>query len=426
MVAFETALLVGSLLLLLLAGFPIAIALTVAGAVYLLMHVDAWSATASILFAGLDKTAILAIPFFIVAAEVLNKGGAIGALVRFVDAFIGHWPGGLPLVAIVAIMIFSAICGSSIATAAAVGTALLPEMTARGYPRQFSVGLICAAGGLGILIPPSIPMIVYGLVTGVSVGELFKAGIVPGLLLGAMMAAYVVVATGRGEWPRRPRSSAAERRQTLRAALPVLALPFVILGSIYGGIFTPTESAAVAVIYAIAVTLPTFRRKGTRALFDAVVDSAATSAAILFVVAGAAVFGYALTDSGAPRAVASWILELKLSPIEFLLIVNVILLLLGMVLEVISVMLITLPILMPIIVKLGIDPIHFAIIMIVNMEIAVITPPIGLNLFAVSAISKIDIWTVFRAVVPFLFIILAALLLLTYVPAIVLAPLRWY
>lgn len=425
MAAYESLPLLGLLLVLLLAGLPIAIALIVAGSTYLLLHIDAWSAVASILFAGLDKTAILAIPFFILAAELLNRGGAIGALVRVVDAYIGHWPGGLPLVAIVSTMIFSAICGSSIATAAAIGTALLPELMQRGYPKHLSIGLISSAGGLGILIPPSIPFIVYGLVTGESVGELFKAGIVPGIMLGGMMAAYVVYATSSGDWPRRPPSTAAERREALRAALPVLALPIVILGSIYGGIFTPTESAAVAAIYAILVTFRAFHRRGIRDFIDAVVESCATSAAILFVIAGAAVFGYALTDSGAPRAIASWIIDLKLSAVEFLLLVNVILILLGMVLEVISVMLITLPIIMPIVRDLGINPIHFAVVMVVNMEIAVITPPVGLNLFAISAISKLDVWTVFRSVIPFLFIILAALALLTYVPAISLWPLKY-
>jgi len=419
MAASDSFWILGLFGVLLVVGIPIAIALLVAGVVYLLGHVSSpLSAVASIAFASLDKTAILSVPFFILAAELLNRGGAIRGLVRFVDACIGHWRGGLPLVALVTIVIFSSICGSSVATAAAVGVALLPELDQRGYPKRLGMGLITASGGLGILIPPSIPFIVFGLVTGTSIADLFAAGVVPGLLLAAVIATYIVLTSSSSDVPRKPKASAAERRATLKHAIPVLVLPIVILGSIYGGVFTPSESAAVAVIYALVVTFRSFRQQGMSEFIEALKSSCATSATILFVIMGASVFAYALTDSGAPRHIAEWIFDLELTPIQFLILVNVLLIVLGTVLEVISVMLITLPILMPIVLKLGIDPVHFAVIMVVNMEIAVITPPVGLNLFAISAISKTPIGTVFRSVLPYLALLFGALIAVTYLPQI--------
>ncbi|MGE0744022.1 MAG: TRAP transporter large permease [Rhodospirillales bacterium] len=404
----------GSLFVLLVVGTPIGLAMAAAGALYLLGTLSSWAPVASIMFSALDKAPVLAIPFFILAAEILSRGGAIGRLVAVIDAFIGHLPGGLAIVAIMATVIFSAMCGSSIATAAAIGVATLPELIRRGYQPRFSYGLIAMSGGLGILIPPSIPLIIYGLVTGESIGKLFEAGFVPGLVFALLLGAYVVARTWNMRETRRPRTTAAERRSALVGAIDILMLPVIILGSLYGGLFTPTEASAVAVVYAIAITWRRFSGLGD---FMAVLANASvTSAAILFVLAGAAVFSYALTASGIPQLVVDWIRALDLSAIEFLLVVNVVLLVLGMFLEVISAMLITIPIFFPIIQHLGIDPIHFAIIMIVNMEIAAVTPPIGLNLFTLSAIARVPVGEVFRGTAPFIAIALVMLALVTYVP----------
>ncbi|MGE3932988.1 MAG: TRAP transporter large permease [Rhodospirillaceae bacterium] len=404
----------GSLFVLLVVGTPIGLAMAAAGALYLLGTLASWAPVASIMFSALDKAPVLAIPFFILAAEILSRGGAIGRLVAVIDAFIGHLPGGLAIVAIMATVIFSAMCGSSIATAAAIGVATLPELIRRGYQPRFSYGLIAMSGGLGILIPPSIPLIIYGLVTGESIGKLFEAGFVPGLVFALLLGAYVVARTWNMRETRRPRTTAAERRSALVGAIDILMLPVIILGSLYGGLFTPTEASAVAVVYAIAITWRRFSGLGD---FMAVLANASvTSAAILFVLAGAAVFSYALTASGIPQLVVDWIRALDLSAIEFLLVVNVVLLVLGMFLEVISAMLITIPIFFPIIQHLGIDPIHFAIIMIVNMEIAAVTPPIGLNLFTLSAIARVPVGEVFRGTAPFIGIALVMLALVTYVP----------
>lgn len=419
-----TLLLAGMLAILSIIGVPIGLSLAAAGASYIYITTTSLPVSAGIMFSALDKTPVLAIPFFIIAAEILSRGGAIKRLVESIDAQIGHLPGGLGVVAVVSTIIFSAMCGSSIATAAAIGVVVLPELIQRGYPQRFSLGLIAMSGGLGILIPPSIPLIIYGLVSNESIGKLFEAGIVPGLIFGALLCVYVIVRTWR--WPEtlRPKASARERVQSLIAATDVLALPVIILGSIYGGIFTPTEASAVAVVYALVITAPEYRRQGFRRFVEVIARGCVTSAAILLVLSGAAVFGYAMTDSGIPQTLVNWIAEHKLTAAVFLIFVNILLLFLGMFLEVISALLITLPIFLPLIKLLGIDPIHFAIIMIINMEIAAVTPPIGLNLFTLSAIGQVSVSEVFRGAAPFLVLALFMLGLITFVPALSLVLIR--
>ena len=272
------------------------------------------------------------------------------------------------------------------------------------------------SGGLGILIPPSIPLIIYGLVSNESIGKLFQAGIIPGLLFGLLLCVYVIWRTR--SWPEtlRDRTSTREQAKALFSAADILLLPIIILGSIYGGILTPTEASAVAVVYALLITAPEYKRQGFNKFLQVVARGCVTSAAILLVLAGAAVFGYAMTDSGIPQTIVKWITEHKLSVIVFLISVNILLLFLGMFLEVISALLITLPIFLPLINMLGIDPIHFAIIMIINMEIAAVTPPIGLNLFTLSAIGKVSVSEVFRGAAPFLVLAFLMLGLITFIP----------
>jgi len=413
-----TLLLAGTFAILAIVGVPIALSLAASGGIYVLITTGALAVPGSIMFSALNKTPVLAIPFFIIAAEILSRGGAIRRLVNCVDALIGHLPGGLGIVAVVSTILFSAMCGSSIATAAAIGVVVLPELIERGYPQRFSLGLIAMSGGLGILIPPSIPLIIYGLVSNESIGKLFEAGIVPGLMFGGLLCLYVVIRTRN--WPQtfREKADARERVAAVTGAVDVLLLPVIILGSIYGGIFTPTEASAVAVVYALLITAREYRRQGFRVFAGVVARGCVTSAAILIVLAGAAVFGYAMTDSGIPQVLVAWISERQLAAAGFLLLVNLLLIFLGMFLEVISAMLITLPIFLPLIKILGIDPIHFAIVMIINMEIAAVTPPIGLNLFTLSAIGNVSVAEVFRGAAPFLVIALFVLALITYVPAI--------
>ena len=404
------------LIVLLVLGVPISLAMAAAGMGYMLLTVDAWAPAASVLFSALDKTPVLAIPFFILAAEILSRGGAIQRLVGTIDCLIGHLPGGLGVVAVISTILFSAMCGSSIATTAAIGVVVLPELIRRGYSQRFALGLVAVSGGLGILIPPSIPLIIYGLVTEVSIGSLFEAGIVPGLIFGAALCGFVVIRTWGQDEIRRERASAAERREKVIGSIDILMLPVIILGSIYGGIFTPTEASAVAVVYATAITWRQVRDHGIATFVQVVGRSCVTSSVILVVLSGAAVFSYSLTDSGIPRLLVDWVKAQEFSPLVFLIIVNLMLIFLGMFLEVISAMLITIPILFPIVLFLDISPIHFAIIIIINMEIAAVTPPIGLNLFTLSAIGRVPIIEVFMGVIPFLGIAVGMLALITYVP----------
>ncbi|MFW5680442.1 MAG: TRAP transporter large permease [Pseudomonadota bacterium] len=399
-------------------GVPIALAMAAGGLALLFVRGDLLLIGPATMFAGLDKTPIMAIPFFILAAEILSRGGQVAKLVAAIDGLVGHVRGGLAIVAVIATMIFSAVSGSSIATAAAIGLTIIPQMIERGYPQRFAVGLIAAAGGLGILIPPSIPMIIYGTVTGASVGQLFQAGMVPGLLLGGSLCAVAVFYARRAGIGGRAPTTWAERRRLINNAKAILLFPVVILGSIYGGIFTPSESSALAVVYALAITLPTYLRMGVGHLFRVLGEASATTAAILMILAGAALFGYAVTLSGITQAVVQWVGGLGLTTFQFLLLINLVFLFLGMFLEVISIILIAMPILLPLLALFEIDPVHFCIIVVMNMEIAVITPPIGLNLFAIATISKRPVNEVFLGVVPFYWVILLNLLLVTYFPAV--------
>ncbi len=415
-VGTATLLLVGMLAILSILGVPIGLALAAAGSLYIYISVSALPVAAGIMFSALDKTPVLAIPFFILAAEILSRGGAIKRLVTSVDTLIGHLPGGLAVVAVISTIIFSAMCGSSIATVAAIGVVVLPELIERGYPRRFSLGLVAMSGGLGILIPPSIPLIIYGLVSNQSIGKLFQAGILPGLTFGLLLCLYVIIRTWNLPETLRSKATLKERYNAVLGAVDVLLLPIIVLGSIYGGVFTPTEASAVAMVYALVITAPHYHKQGIKNFVHVVARGCVTSAAILLVLAGAAVFGYAMTDSGIPQSLVAWISANELSVLGFLICVNILLICLGMFLEVISALLITLPIFLPLINILGINPIHFAIIMIINMEIAAVTPPIGLNLFTLSAIGRVSVSEVFRGTLPFLVLAIGMLIFVTFVP----------
>ncbi|WP_108661085.1 TRAP transporter large permease [Acuticoccus kandeliae] len=406
-------------------GVPIALAMSAGALVYLYLSGNLLLIGPATWFAGLDKAPIMAIPFFILSAEILSRGGAVARLVTAIDSLIGHVRGGLAVVAVIATMIFSAVSGSSIATAAAVGIVLIPQMLARGYPERFVLGLIASAGGLGILIPPSVPLIIYGTVTGESVGKLFQAGILPGIMIAILLCIFSIIQAHRLGLESREPDSWATRRKALWDARAIFSFPVVILGSIYGGIFTPSESSALAVMYALAITARTYMRMGLSQLLAVMISACATTAAILMILSAAALFGYAVTLSGIPQLVVDWIASLGLDRTTFLLLINAVFIVLGMFLEIISIILITLPIIFPLLAVFGVDPIHFAIIMIVNMELAVITPPIGLNLFAIAAIARRQVKDLFVGVVPFYLVIFIGLIIVTYVSDVSLLLVRW-
>lgn len=398
-----------------LLGMPVAFALLLSGFGYMFMAGEYPSSVTGFLFATLNSSSLLSIPFFILAAEILNQSGATRRLIDVIDAWIGHNRGGLPVVAVIAVAFFSAICGSSAATAAAIGSVMIPEMLARGYNRNFTIGLIASAGGLGILIPPSIPLIVYGMVTEISIARLFQAATLPGLVLAAILCLVAYgIGSRSGVEPSR-RRTLAERLTVTRRAGGVLLMPFIILGGIYSGIFTATESAAIACIYALGLAVLAFGVK-LREIPAMLTTSAATAAMILLIIATANLFSYALTAERVPHLMFQWLMDLHLQKWQLLLGLMLFFVIAGMFLEVISIVLVTMPILLPVLVATGIDPVHFAVLLIVNMELAVITPPIGLNLFVISAISGMPVTQVFRGTLPFALVIALFLLALMYMP----------
>lgn len=395
-------------------GMPIAFALGACGMIYLWMQDAAPAALASQLFGSLNSSGLLAIPFFILAAEIMSRTGATMRLINLIDTLMRHTRGGMPVIAVIATAMFSSICGSSVATAAAIGVVLIPEMLKRGYDRNMTVGLIASAGGLGILLPPSVPLVVYGMVTESSIAKLFAAGAIVGLSLTAVLLVVAYMYGRTSNVPPRPRATRQEKLQALKAALGVLLSPVIVLGGIYTGIFTPMEAAAVSCVYAIVLALS--YGQSLASLLPVLTSAATMSSVIMLILAGAQLFGYAMTNERVPHLMFEVVSSLDLSKTTFLLGVMALFLVIGMFLEVISVILITMPILLPMIAGFEINPIFFGMLLILNMEIAVITPPIGLNLFTISAISGTPVMSVFRGCVPFVIMLLAALLVMMFVP----------
>ncbi|WP_320178919.1 TRAP transporter large permease subunit [Roseovarius pacificus] len=392
----------------LVAGAPVAFSLIAAGAIYLVWSGAPLSTLSSHLFASLDSAAIMTIPFFVLAAEILARSGATRDMVALVARTAGGNRGNLPIVAVLSCAFFGAICGSSTATAAAIGVVLIPEMVKQGYDKRFCVGLVATAGGLGMLIPPSIPLIVYGVVTDTSIGDLFAAAIVPGLLLTTLLclAAYVV---GRRVPVQDDISEPSFDGASPRRGLFLVVMPVLVLGGIYTGLFTPTEAASVSVLYALLLAFVVYRMPIEQ--FAQILGSAAaTTSIILLIMAGAALVGYAVTAERAPHAVFMWIKEANVDRATLMLILAGCFLIAGMLLEVLSIILIAMPILIPVLVGADIDLVAFGVLLIVNMELAVITPPIGLNLFVISSISKMRVQEVFAGTLPFALTLMVALL----------------
>jgi C4-dicarboxylate transporter DctM subunit len=370
------------------------------------------------MFNSLNSFILVAVPFFILSGEIMARGNVTAPIVNALDHMIGHKRGGLSVVAVLTCMIFAAISGSSAATVVAVGTLMIPEMVKRGYNKRYVLGLLAVAGGLGILIPPSVPMILYGGMTNESVGSLFLAGMVPGILLGLSLIITAVIVFRNDQSQQRESSSWKVRFESMKEAIWGILLPVIILGGIYGGVFTPTEAAAVAVVYAFIIALVVYKGFKLKDTLNILAESAASMSTILLIVAGATLFGYVLTINQIPQHIASYVFQAQLTPIQFLLIVNLFLLVMGMFLETISILLITMPIFLPIIKSLGIDPIHFAIMFIVNMEFALVTPPVGVNLFVASGIGKTPVGEVFKGAIPFFIAMIVNLLLIIFIPQI--------
>jgi len=373
---------------------------------------------ASALFSKLDKYALMAIPMFILAGNLLSTSSSARRIVDFAKAFVGHLPGGLPIAAIFASIIFAAVSGSSPATVAAIGSLMFGAITAAGYPKTYAVGTITASGSLGILIPPSIVMIIYGVTAEVSIGKLFIAGIIPGLLIGGMLMVVTYIGARRLGFKRTKPASLKEKWQKFKEAFWALMTIVIIIGGIYGGIFTPTEAAAISAIWALFIALFIYKDFKLKDLKKVFLDSAKTSAMIMFIIANASIFAYFLTLQNIPQMLSNWVIDMNLSKIAFLVAVNILLLIAGNFMEPSSIIMIMVPLLLPIATALGIDPIHFGVIITINMELGMLTPPVGLNLFVASGITKLSIKEVFQSVLPWFLVIFVGLLLITYIPAI--------
>ena len=411
----------GLLIALMLTGMPISISLGLTVLTFLFTMTDVpLHAVALKLFTGIEKFEIMAIPFFILAGSFLTRGGVAKRMIHFASSLIGHWHGGLGLAGVLACALFASVCGSSPATVVAIGSIVLPAMEKQGFPRRFGAGVIATSGALGILMLPSIVKVIYAVSTNTSIGALFVAGVVPGLMLTVMLGLTTWYIARKNNYPRLPKASWSARLKALHECLWGLFLVVVVIGGIYAGIFTATEAAAMSAVYAFFVAVFVYKDMRLRDVPRSLLESANLSAMILYIITNAVLFSFLMTSEHIPQLMAEWMLDKGLGPITFLLMVNVLLLLAGNVMEPSSIVLIMAPILFPVAVKLGIDPIHFGIMIVVNMEIGLCHPPVGLNLYVASGITKMGITELTVAVWPWLLTMLVFLIVVTYWPTLTL------
>ena len=401
---------------LLAAGMPIFLVLGACAAVLYIVSGEPLIGVAQVIIDHLNSSTLMSLPLFVMAAAFMRQGGVAKALVDVSAAWLGGIRGSLGLVTVVACTLFAAICGSSVATALAMGTILLPAMIEKGYPRSFALGVIGASGTIGIVIPPSLALILYGIVAEQSVPRLFLAGILPGLLQAAAFFAWVWYDARRRNFPMEPKLPLNQRMAVTVRALPALAVPAMVLVGIYGGIVTVTEAAALAAFIALVVSLVFYKGFHWTETLSVISDALRSAGTIMLIVATALAFGHWMTESGVPAQLVTWTLAHHFATWEFLLAINVLLLLLGCFLEVVAALLLVIPILAPALQPLGVDPVHFSISFSHNMEIALVHPPVGLNLYVLSTISDAPIGEVIRGILPFLILLLIVLGIITYFP----------
>lgn len=407
------------LLALMLTGMPISISLglTVLTFLFTMTQVPLQSVALK-LFSGIEKFEIMAIPFFILAGNFLTHGGVARRMINFATSLVGHWHGGLALAGVLACALFAAVSGSSPATVVAIGSILIPGMIKAGFPMRFGAGVVTTSGALGILIPPSIVMVMYAIATNASIGALFMAGVVPGIILASMLGGITWYRARKFNYPRQPKASFKERFRTFRESAWGLMLIIVVMGGIYTGIFTPTEAAAMSAVYSFIVAVFIYKDMGLKDVPKVLLNSANMSAMLLYIITNAVMFSFILANENIPQELTSWMLDKGFGQIAFLLAVNVILLLAGNFMEPSSIMLIFAPIVFPVAIKLGIDPVHLGILMTVNMEVGMCHPPVGLNLYVASGLTNMGITDLTVAVWPWLLTMLIFLAMVTYIPAI--------
>lgn len=404
---------------LLFAGFPIAVILGASTLVALFFFTSTplYIITQQ-LFTALDNFVLLAIPFFILAGAIMTRGGIARKLINFVNALVGWFPGGLAMAGILACIFFAAISGSSTATVVAIGSIMIPALKEAGYGEKFRLGLITVSGSLGIVIPPSIPMILYCLVMNVSVSKMFMAGIIPGLFIGAALLVYTLIIAKKNNWRIEKKASFTEIIATAKNGFWALIFPVLILGGIYSGLFTPTEAAAFSVIYALIIEIFIYKEFKIRDITDICHEAAVLSACLLFILACAMTFIWLLTSQQIPHHLADLIIQHIDSPIMFLLAVNFLFLILGCFMDDVSAMLVLAPLFVETLNRYGIDLVHFGVVMVLNIQMGMLTPPFGINLFVASGITKKPLMTIAAGVAPFLVIMLLCLFVVTFVPSI--------
>ncbi|HLR30463.1 MAG TPA: TRAP transporter large permease [Paenalcaligenes sp.] len=407
------------LTMLLFFGLTVPVAVAIGLASMLGVGMDArmpWLVIAQQLYASLDKYPLMAVPFFILAGNLMESSGISDRMVEFAKSVIGGIQGGLACTCVLTCMIFAAVAGSSVATTFAVGAILIPSMVRHGYPAPFAASLQSSAAELGVIIPPSVPMILFAVSTDTSVGEIFIAGIGPGLLIVAALMFYVWLYARRNDLGKEDGLGRLPLWQSLKQAWWALLMPVIILGGIYGGIFTPTEASAVAVIYALFVGIFIYKRIDFKVLRQTFRRSVIATAVIMFIMANAGVFGFLLNRAGVPMALGNWLTEVFSNEYSFLLGVNIALFVIGMFIETSASIVVLAPLLLPVAMQFGIDPVHFGLIMVVNLALGMVTPPFGVNLFAASQVAQVPIERMIRSLLPFVAVILTCLLVITYWP----------
>jgi len=401
-----------------------ALSVSVAVSIGLASLVGAWQANLNLLaivkemFGAINKFPLAAIPFFILAGNLMESGGISQRLVEFAKSIVGGLQGGLAATCVLTCMIFAAVSGSSVATTFAIGAILIPALIKHGYPTNFAAALQATSAELGVIIPPSIPMILYGVSAEVSIGELFISGFGPGLLIGGALMVFVVIYARIKGYGKGDREGKMPVLAATRHAALALLMPVIILGGIYGGIFTPTEASVVAVFYALFVGVGVYRETKISDLPRVLRKSVISSAVIMFIIANAGLFSYLITRAGVPDKIGAFLVEWLQSPMLFLLGVNAALFVIGMFIETSASIIVLAPILAPVAQHFGIDPVHFGIIMVVNLALGMITPPFGVNLFAACTVARISVDQIVTRLLPFILVVLACLMVVTYVPVI--------
>lgn len=418
----------GGMIVLMLAGIPIVFCLGIAAVMGTLVIGDGapWLIIPSSMFNGMDSFPLMAVPFFILAGELMNKGGIAEKLINLANALVGHVRGGLGHATVVSNTMLAMDTGSALAQVAAIGRIMIPAMERSGYPRAYATGIACAASLLGPIIPPSITMVIYAVAAGASVGALFLSGVVPGLMIAVSLMTYIYLRARRtGQQPIH-RFSALRVLRAAFEALPALAMPAIILGGVFAGVMTPTESAAVAVLYALLVGLFVFRRLSWSDVYDCLLTTALLTSFIMLIVGAARIFSDLLASEQVPQAIVRGLLRITQDPNLLLLLINLLLLVVGCLMDTTAAIIILVPVLLPVIAQVGVDPALFGIVMCINLVIGMATPPVGVALYLASEIGRVRVERLVLAIWPLLLVQVAVLLLITYVPSVALWLPRYF